>query len=96
MKRIRPHATLHLGSSTDRGHGGRNRGHRGLLLGAEQNAYPLLQVEHEGGVNEVSAGQAIIAHRGEWVRYSTPHPGGAEYVAICLPAFSPETVNRDD
>ena len=55
-----------------------------------------LQVEHEGGVNEVSAGQAIIAHRGEWVRYSTPHPGGAEYVAICLPAFSPETVNRDD
>ncbi len=44
---------------------------------------------------DVSAGQAIICHHGEWVRYSTPTPEGAEYLAICLPAFSPETVNRD-
>lgn len=55
----------------------------------------LLRVEHEGGVLEVRAGQAVIARPGEWVRYSTPEPGGAEYVAICLPAFSPETVHRD-
>ena len=41
------------------------------------------------------AAQAVIANRGEWVRYSTPFPGGAEYIAICLPAFSPETVHRD-
>ena len=55
----------------------------------------VLQVEHETGVTEVSAGQAIIAHRGEAVRYSTPGPDGAEYVAVCLPAFSPDTVHRD-
>jgi quercetin dioxygenase-like cupin family protein len=52
-----------------------------------------LRVEHEGGVLEVAAGQAVIASAGEWVRYSTPE--GAEYVAVCLPAFSPETVHRD-
>jgi ethanolamine utilization protein EutQ (cupin superfamily) len=52
-----------------------------------------LRVEHEAGVTEVEAGQAIIAHKGEWVRYSTPQ--GAEYVAICMPAFSPDTVHRD-
>jgi ethanolamine utilization protein EutQ (cupin superfamily) len=52
-----------------------------------------LRVEHHKGVMEVAAGQAVIARRGEWVRYSTPQ--GAEYVAICLPAFSPETVHRD-
>jgi ethanolamine utilization protein EutQ len=45
---------------------------------------------------EVSAGQAIVVHRGEWVQYSTPGPEGAEYVAICLPAFSPDTVHRDE
>src|SRR5262245_42942202 len=45
----------------------------------------VLQVQHEGGVLEVPAGQAVVAHRGQWVRYSTPQ--GAEYVAICLPAF---------
>ena len=56
----------------------------------------LLRVEHEGGVMDIRAGQAVIAHPGEWVRYSTPEPGGAEYVAICLPAFSPETVHRDE
>lgn len=55
----------------------------------------MLRVEHAGGVLEVRAGQAIVAQPGEWVRYSTPEPEGAEYVAICLPAFSPETVHRD-
>jgi ethanolamine utilization protein EutQ (cupin superfamily) len=52
-----------------------------------------LRVEHHNGVMEVAAGQAVVARRGEWVRYSTPQ--GAEYVAICLPAFAPETVHRD-
>jgi len=54
-----------------------------------------LRVEHEGGALDVRAGQAIVTSPGEWVRYSTPGPEGAEYVAVCLPAFSPETVNRD-
>ena len=54
-----------------------------------------LRVEHEGGVLDVHAGQAVVAKRGEWVRYSTPSAEGAEYVAICVPAFSPETVHRD-
>lgn len=55
----------------------------------------MLRVEHAGGVLEVRAGQAVVAAPGEWVRYSTPQPGGAEYIAVCLPAFSPETVHRD-
>ncbi len=55
----------------------------------------LLRVEHEGGSLDVRAGQAVVAAPGEWVRYSSPEPGGAEYVAICLPAFSPATVHRD-
>lgn len=55
----------------------------------------LLRVEHEGGSLDVRAGQAVVARPGEWVRYSSPEAGGAEYVAICLPAFSIETVNRD-
>jgi hypothetical protein len=55
----------------------------------------LLRVTHRGGVLDVRAGQAVVAHRGEWVRYSTPEPDGAEYVAVCLPAFSPATVHRD-
>jgi mannose-6-phosphate isomerase-like protein (cupin superfamily) len=54
-----------------------------------------LRVEHAGGSLDVNAGQAVIAHRGEWVRYSTPHPDVAEYIAVCLPAFSPATVHRD-
>ncbi len=54
-----------------------------------------LVVEHEGGTLEVNAGQAVVANPGEWVRYSSPRPGGAKYIAVCLPAFSPETVNRD-
>jgi mannose-6-phosphate isomerase-like protein (cupin superfamily) len=53
-----------------------------------------LQVETEGDTLEVLAGQAVLVRAGEWVRYSTP--GGAEYVAVCLPAFSPDTVHRDD
>lgn len=55
----------------------------------------LLRVEHREGVLEVRAGQAVVTAPGEWVRYSTPGPDGAEYVAICLPAFSPDTVHRD-
>ena len=54
-----------------------------------------LRVEHEEGVLDVRAGQAVLTRPGEWVRYSSPEPGGAEYVAVCLPAFSPETVHRD-
>ena len=54
-----------------------------------------LRVEHEGGVLDVHAGQAVVSRPGQWVRYGTPAPGGAEYVAICLPAFSPATVHRD-
>lgn len=54
----------------------------------------LLRVEHAAGVMEVRACQAIITQAGEWVRYSTPQ--GAEYIAICTPAFSPETVHRDE
>ena len=54
-----------------------------------------LRVEHEGGSFDVVAGQAVVARAGEWVRYSSPRPGGAEYVAVCIPAFSPETVHRD-
>ena len=54
-----------------------------------------LRVEYEGGVLDVPAGQAVVTSAGEWVRYSTPAPDGAEYVAVCLPAFSPATVHRD-
>jgi mannose-6-phosphate isomerase-like protein (cupin superfamily) len=55
----------------------------------------LLRVEHEGGRLDVRAGQSVITAPGEWIRYSTPDPDGAEYIAICLPAFSPDTVHRD-
>lgn len=54
-----------------------------------------LRVEHEKGALDVHAGEAVVASPGEWVRYSTPGPEGAEYVAVCLPAFSPDTVHRD-
>ena len=54
-----------------------------------------LRVEHAGGAMEVAAGQAIHTPPGEWIRYSTPFEGGAEYIAVCLPAFSPATVHRD-
>lgn len=55
----------------------------------------LLCVTTKTGVLSVGAGQAIIVQRGEWVQYSTPDPDGAEYIAICIPAFSPQAVHRD-
>jgi len=56
----------------------------------------MLRVEHKGGMLDVNAGQAVVAHAGEWIRYSTPQEGGAEYIAVCLPAFSMESVHRDE
>jgi len=55
-----------------------------------------VHVEHEDGEIEVGPGQAVLTRAGEWIRYSTPGDEGAEYVAVCLPAFSPDTVHRDD
>jgi ethanolamine utilization protein EutQ (cupin superfamily) len=55
-----------------------------------------LQVRSDSGTIDVHAGEAVIAHKGEWVQYSTPDEEGAEYVAICLPAFSIDTVHRDE
>ena len=55
-----------------------------------------LRVESEDGTLDIRAGEAVIAHADQWVRYSTPEPEGAEYIAVCQPAFSPETVHRDD
>jgi mannose-6-phosphate isomerase-like protein (cupin superfamily) len=55
----------------------------------------MLRVSHRTGAIDVQAGQAVIAPRGEWVQYSSPGPEGAEYVAVCLPAFSPDTVRRE-
>jgi mannose-6-phosphate isomerase-like protein (cupin superfamily) len=55
-----------------------------------------LRVEHRGGALDVRADQAVLVRRGEWVRYATPGEEGAEYVAVCLPAFSPDSVHRDD
>jgi mannose-6-phosphate isomerase-like protein (cupin superfamily) len=55
----------------------------------------MLSVEHQSGTLEVRAGQAVVCNPGEWIRYSTPGADGAEYVAVCLPAFSPHTVHRD-
>jgi mannose-6-phosphate isomerase-like protein (cupin superfamily) len=54
-----------------------------------------LRLEYEGGTLDVRADQAVLVRAGEWVRYSSPEPGGAEYVAVCLPAFTPESVRRD-
>jgi mannose-6-phosphate isomerase-like protein (cupin superfamily) len=56
----------------------------------------LLRVTHEAGTLDVRAGQAVVAAPGEWVRYSTPEPDGAEYIAVCLPAFAPGAVHRDE
>ncbi len=56
----------------------------------------ILQVTLKDREIDVSAGQAIIIEAGEWVRYSSPHSGGAEYVAVCMPAFSPDTVHREE
>ena len=55
----------------------------------------MLLVEHAGGTMDVRAGQALIAHQDEWVRYTSPEEGGAEYISVCLPAFSPQLVHRD-
>ena len=55
-----------------------------------------LRVEHKAGSLDIAPGQAVIAHAGEWVRYSTPQEGGAEYIAVCLPAFAMETVHRGE
>ena len=55
-----------------------------------------LRVDYNGGSLEVAAGQAVLTRAGEWVRYSTPGDDGADYIAVCLPAFSPESVHRDD
>lgn len=55
----------------------------------------VLHVSHRDGEFDVHAGQAVITHPGEWVRYSTPHPEGAEYIAVCVPAFAMETAHRD-
>src|SRR4029077_15211304 len=55
----------------------------------------MLRVTHRGGALDVRAGQAVIVRAGEWVRYSSPEAEGAEYVAVCLPAFSPDSVHRD-
>ncbi len=56
----------------------------------------MLRVATKRGTYEVRAGEAVIANKGEWVQYSTPGPDGAEYIAVCLPAFSPESVHRDE
>lgn len=56
----------------------------------------MLRVTTKEGAEDIHAGQAVIVPSGEWVQYSTPGPEGAEYVAVCLPAFSPETVHRDE
>jgi mannose-6-phosphate isomerase-like protein (cupin superfamily) len=55
----------------------------------------MVRVAHKNGQLDVRSGQGVVAHRGEWVQYSTPEDGGAEYIAVCLPAFSMETVHRD-
>jgi mannose-6-phosphate isomerase-like protein (cupin superfamily) len=55
----------------------------------------MVRVEHDGGVIDVRAGQAVVASPGEWIRYSSPEADGAEYIAVCMPAFSPDTVHRD-
>jgi ethanolamine utilization protein EutQ len=55
----------------------------------------MVRVTHKCGIMDVRPGQAVIAHAGEWVQYSTPETDGAEYIAVCLPAFSMETVHRD-
>ena len=55
----------------------------------------MLRVEHRGGSFEVRAGQGVMTGAGEWIRYSTPEPEGAEYIAVCVPAFGIDTVHRD-
>ena len=96
----------------DRVRGERGQAHRdvlGTVVAGRRVAHPLaaaheytvvlagtLHIDHEGGALDVSAGQGVLVRGGEWVRYSTPGDDGAEYIAVCLPAFSPNTVHRDD
>lgn len=56
----------------------------------------MVRVKHRGGEMDIRAGEAVIVRAGEWIQYGSPDDGGAEYVAVCLPAFSPATVRRDD
>ena len=56
----------------------------------------MLKVDTEGDTLFINTGEAIIVFAGEWVRYSTPEPKGAKYIAVCMPAFTPDTVNRDE
>lgn len=56
----------------------------------------VLRVEYDGGVLDVHAGQGVVCKPGEWIKYSTPTNDGAEYIAVCLPAFSPDSVHRDE
>ncbi|HZQ48427.1 MAG TPA: cupin [Verrucomicrobiae bacterium] len=56
----------------------------------------MLRVTHKNGHLDVAAGQAVITRAGEWVKYSSPNPEGADYIAVCQPAFSPQTVHRDE
>jgi mannose-6-phosphate isomerase-like protein (cupin superfamily) len=55
-----------------------------------------VRVEHDGGVLDVETGQSVLVRAGERIRYSSPGPDGAEYIAVCVPAFSPDTVHRED
>ena len=65
------------------------------FIGRVNSATAATSIAHMRSSLDVLAGQAVIAHRGEWVRYSTPEPDGAEYIAVCVPAFSMDTVHRD-
>ncbi|ACN16303.1 conserved hypothetical protein [Desulforapulum autotrophicum HRM2] len=56
----------------------------------------MLRIQTKQGTTDIHEGEAVLATAGEWIRYSTPGPEGAEYMAICLPAFSPDNVHRDD
>jgi mannose-6-phosphate isomerase-like protein (cupin superfamily) len=56
----------------------------------------VLRVAFRGGAFDVHSGQAVVAHKGEWVQYSSPYEEGADYISVCLPAFDPETVHRDE
>ena len=56
----------------------------------------MLRVKAKNETFDVKAGEAIITYKGEWIQYCTPAPGGAEYIAVCVPAFSPDTVHRDE
>ncbi len=56
----------------------------------------ILRVKSKNSADDVKAGEAVITYRGEWIQYSTPHPEGAEYISVCIPAFSLDTVHRDE